>query len=125
MQLTVRLPQTDPAANLVAGTPSKTRRGFSPRRRAQQTPFRESALGCGCTKSQCRRFPSHACSLAGPAPHSSANKEQCLRNYERKKSRGLAAPECSRREVKVARCGSHVAEARIKARLARPSAQAR
>src|SRR6266487_5319242 len=125
MQLTVRLLQTDPAANLAAGTPSKTRRGFFPRRRAQQTPFRGSNRARGCTKSQCRRFPSPVCSLADPAPQSSANKEQCLRNYERKKSRGLAAPECSRREVKVARCGSHVAEARIKARLARPSAQPR
>src|SRR6266480_6671424 len=117
MQLTMRLPQTDPAANLAAGTPSKTRRDFFPRRRAQQTPFRESVRGCGCTKSRCRRFPSHACSLAGPAPQSSANKEQRLRNYERKK-RDLAAPEHSGRAFKVARCGNHVAEARIRARLA-------
>src|SRR5438046_852891 len=58
MQLTMRLPQTDPAANLAAGTPSKTRRDFFPRRRAQQTPFRESVRGCGCTKSRCRRFES-------------------------------------------------------------------
>src|SRR5438309_11897709 len=97
MQLTVLLPQTDPAANLAAGTPSKTRRDFFPRRRAQQKPFRESVQECGCTKSRCRRFPSHACSLAGPAPQSSANKEQRLGNYERKKTRGLAAPEHSGR----------------------------
>src|SRR5437667_11131185 len=112
MQLTMRLLQTDPAANLAAGTPSKTRRDFFPRRRAQQTPFRESVRGCGCTKSRCRRFPSPACSLAGPAPQSSANKEQCLRNYERKKTRGLAAPEHSGLAFKVARCGNHVSEAR-------------
>src|SRR5882724_4553695 len=104
MQLKVRLPQTDPAANLAAGTPSKTRRDFFPRQRAQQTPFRESVRGCGCTKSRCRRFPSHGCSLAGPAPQSSANKEQGLRNYERKKSRDLAIPEYSGRAFKVTRC---------------------
>src|SRR5207248_4235114 len=89
MQLTTHLPQTDPAANLATGTPSKTRQDFFPRRRARQTPFLESVRECGCTKSQCRRFPSHACSLVGLAPLSSANKEQCLRNYERKKSRRL------------------------------------
>src|SRR5216117_3740279 len=118
MQLTMRLPQTDPAANLAAGTPSKTRRDFFPRRRAQQTPFRELVRGCGCTKSRCRRFPSHACSLVGPAPQSSANKEQRLRNYERKKTRGLAPPEHSGLAFKVAECDKHVAEARIRARLA-------
>src|SRR6266487_5514363 len=96
---------SDLAANLAAGTPSKTRRDFFLRQRAQQTPFRESVRGCGCTKSRCRRFPSHGCSLAGPAPQSSANKEQGLRNYERKKSRDLAAPEYSGRAFKVAQCG--------------------
>src|SRR5206468_12129273 len=105
--------QNEPAPKLAAGTPSKTRPDFFPRRRARQTPFRESVRECGCTKSRFRRFPSHACSLAGPA-QSSANKEQRLRNYERKKTRGLAAPEHSGRAFKVARCGNHVAKSKDK-----------
>src|SRR4030095_3155830 len=117
MQLKVRLPQTDPAANLAAGTPSKTRRDFFPRQSAKQTPFRESVRECGCTKSRCRRFPSHGCSLADPAPLSSANQEQGLRNYERKKSHDLAAPEYSGRAFKVTRCGNLRARRSLSNRL--------
>src|SRR6266702_4796732 len=87
MQLKARLRQTGRAVNSAAGTPSKMRRGFFPRRKARQTPFRGSNRARDCTKWRSLQHLSRGYSFAGRPPQSSANKQQRLGIYESKKLR--------------------------------------
>src|SRR5436190_16885960 len=86
--------------------PSETHRDFFRRRTTQQTPFRESSRAPDCTEPPYRRFPSRAYSSADLPPQPSANKEQSLRAYERKKFvHGLATVVAAVRAVPEKVCG--------------------
>src|SRR4026207_2533593 len=78
------LQRTNHAADSATETPSKTRRDSFRRQTDQQPPSRESIRGRDSTESPYQRFPPRACFPADLRPHSSANKEQRMRIWERK-----------------------------------------
>src|SRR6266480_7138640 len=87
MQSRAHLQRINRAADSAIETPSGTHRDFFRRRIDRQKPFRESTRGRDSTESPCPRLLPRGCFLADLRPHSSANKEQCLRIYESKISR--------------------------------------
>src|SRR6266496_2671291 len=97
MPSTKRPQRTNRAADSAIETPSGRHRGFFPRRKDRQKPFRESSQAPGSTESPSRRLPPRVCFLADLPPQSSANKEQRPRiweskNFTNKRSRSAMIP---------------------------------
>src|SRR6266540_4123273 len=84
MPLRARLQRTNRAADSAIETPSGTHRGFFPRRKDRQKPFRELSQAPDSTGSPCPPLLPRGCFLADLRPQSSANKEQRPTIYESK-----------------------------------------